>query len=157
MTMPGPTPPNTEQGQYRTLTEVADYDEAQRLVDYLSDNEFPVEHTRIIGTGIRSVEQVTGRQTNARAAGRGAGAGAWFGFLIGLLFSLFVVGPGWWLMILTSVVLGAVGGAIIGFVGHWSTRGARDFTSVRRLDAANYEVEVAAAYYTEARRVAGLD
>src|SRR5690625_4768797 len=75
MTMPGPTPPNTEQGQYRALTEVADYDEAQRLVDYLSDNEFPVEHTRIIGTGIRSVEQVTGRQTNARAAGRGAGAG----------------------------------------------------------------------------------
>ncbi len=155
MTTPGP--PSTEQGQYRTLTEVADYAEAQRLVDYLSDNGFPVEHTRIIGTGIRSVEQVTGRQTNARAAARGAGAGAWVGFLVGLLFFFFVVGPGWWLMILTAVVMGAVGGAMVGFFSHWSTRGARDFTSVRRLDAANYEVEVAAAYYTEARRVAGLE
>src|SRR5690625_3700253 len=156
MTIPGPTPPNTEQGQYRTLTEVADYDEAQRLVDYLSDNEFPVEHTRIIGTGIRSVEQVTGRQTNARAAGRGAGAGAWVGLLVGLLFSFFVVGPGWWVMVLTAVIMGAIGGALVGFFSHWSTRGERDFTSFRALDAASYEVEVTLPFYDEARRVAGI-
>lgn len=152
---PGGPPDAGAGGEYRTLTAVRDYAEAQRLVDHLSDNGFPVENTRIVGTGIRSVEQVTGRQTNARAAGRGAGAGAWIGFLIGLLMSIFALG-GWLILILTAVVMGAIGGALLGFFSHWSTRGKRDFTSVRTLDAANYEVEVTLPFYQEAQRVAGL-
>ena len=156
MTLPDAT--GTQRSDYRTLTDVADYAEAQRLVDYLSDGGFPVEHLRIVGTGIRSVEQVTGRQTKGRAAGMGAAAGAWWGFLIGLLFSFFVIGgPGSWLiMILTAVAMGAIGGALVGFVGHWASGGKRDFTSIKGLEAGRYEVEVAAPFYDQAMKASGL-
>ncbi|SRR5690625_943530 len=153
MTVPDPV--GTAGKDYRTLTEVRDYAEAQRLVDYLSDGGFPVEHVRIVGTGIRSVEQVTGRQTKGRAAGLGAAAGAWWGLLIGLLFSFFVAG-GWLVMVLTAVLFGAIGGALVGFVGHAATGGRRDFTSVRGLEAEHYEVQVAPQYHDQAMRAAGL-
>lgn len=155
MTVPDPT--GTVRVDYRTLTEVADYAEAQRLVDYLSDREFPVENVRIVGTGLRSVEQVTGRQTKGRAAGLGAAAGAWWGLLLGLLFSLFVIGPySWLLMILIAVVIGAIGGALVGFLSHSATGGKRDFSSVRGMEAAEYEVQVTAPFYDEAMRASGL-
>ena len=44
------------------------YAKAQEAVDYLSDNQFPVENVTIIGTDLRLVEQVTGRLTRGRAA-----------------------------------------------------------------------------------------
>lgn len=142
-------PTGTPRTEYRTLTDVADYASAQSLVDRLSDGGFPVEHLRIVGTGITSVEQVTGRLTKGRAAGLGAAAGAWWGLLIGLLFSFFVIGT-WLLMLLTAVVLGAIGGALVGFVSHWATGGRRDFSSVRGMQAARYEVQVAAPFYDQA-------
>src|SRR5262245_33571696 len=51
-----------------TVATYETYAEAQRAVDYLSDNGFPVQHTAIIGTDLRLVETVTGRLTIARAA-----------------------------------------------------------------------------------------
>src|SRR4051812_34052984 len=56
-----------------------DYALAQQAVDYLSDNQFPVERTSIIGTDLRLVEKVLGRMTTVRAALAGAASGAWFG------------------------------------------------------------------------------
>src|SRR5262245_16264034 len=69
-----------------TVATYADYASAQRAVDFLSDQNFPVQHTAIIGTDLRLVEKVLGRLTTARAALAGASGGAWFGLLIGLLF-----------------------------------------------------------------------
>ena len=74
------------------LREYTTYEEAQRLVDELSDAGFPVEHVRIVGHDFYSVEQVTGRLTKGRAALFGAGSGAWWGLLIGLLLTLFAAG-----------------------------------------------------------------
>jgi len=37
------------------------YLDAQRAVDYLSDEKFPVERSSIVGEGLKIVEQVTGR------------------------------------------------------------------------------------------------
>ena len=62
---------------------------AQRAVDYLSDNQFPVERTAIVGTDLRLVENVLGRLTTGRAALAGAASGAWFGLLFGLLIGIF--------------------------------------------------------------------
>lgn len=148
-------PTVTTRTDYRTLADVGVYAQAQSIVDRLSDGGFPVEHLRIVGTGITSVEQVTGRLTKGRAAGLGAAAGAWWGLLIGLLFSLFVIGP-WFVMLLTALVLGAVGGALVGFVSHWATGGRRDFSSVRGLEAARYEVQVAAPFHDQAVAASGL-
>ncbi|MDT0266376.1 general stress protein [Streptomyces sp. DSM 44915] len=118
-----------------------DYPGAQRAVDFLSDDQFPVERTAIVGTDLRMVETVLGRLTRGRAAGAGAGAGAWFGLLVGLLLSLFAEGgAGVLLLIFSGVLYGAVFGAVFGFVGHAMTGGQRDFASRSRIVAAHYDV-----------------
>ena len=53
---------------HRTIATFDDYAEAQRAVDHLSDQGFPVERTAIVGHGLRYVEQVAGRITTGRAA-----------------------------------------------------------------------------------------
>jgi hypothetical protein len=141
------------QGRLLTLARFPSYAGAQHLVDRLSDAKFPVERMRIVGNGIRTVERVTGRMTKGRAALYGAGSGAWFGLFIGLLFGLFTIGPAWIGVLLTTVLLGAVFGAVAGFVGHWATRGVRDFSSVSGLEADEYEVQVDAGLYEEALRL----
>jgi hypothetical protein len=143
-------------GAERTLREFDTYEQAQHLVDRLSDAGFPVERVRIVGTEIRTVEQVTGRMTKGRAAAGGAGGGAWFGLLVGLLLSVFTIGPGWLLVLVGSTLVGAVWGAFFGFVAHWATRGRRDFSSVRGLEAARYSVEVDEAHVAEAARIVGI-
>ncbi|SEB46187.1 hypothetical protein SAMN04489806_0727 [Paramicrobacterium humi] len=137
------------------LAEFGDYAGAQALVDRLSDGGFPVEHVRIVGEGVRIVEQVTGRLTKGRAALLGAGSGAWFGLLIGIVLGFFVIGPAWIGALLLGLVIGAIWGAIFGFFAHWATRGRRDFSSVRGLEAERYAVLVAVEHFAEAQRVVG--
>lgn len=129
-----------------------DYVGAQALVDRMSDGGFPVDHVRIVGNGLRTVEQVTGRFTKGWAALTGAGSGAWIGLLIGLLLGLFTIGTAWITIILTSVVIGAAWGALFGFLGHLGTRGMRDFRSVQILAAQRYDVEVDSAFSADATR-----
>jgi hypothetical protein len=129
-----------------------EYAKAQHAVDYLSDHEFPVEHTAIVGTGLRLVESVLGRLTTARAALAAAGGGAWFGLLIGLLFAIFAVSRPWQVL-LVAVLFGAVGGAIFGALSHALTGGRRDFTSVSSLQADEYALMVDAEYADQALRL----
>ena len=44
------------------------YVEAQRAVDFLSDEQFPVQHVSIVGSDLKMVENVLGRLTRGRAA-----------------------------------------------------------------------------------------
>ncbi|MFD9706153.1 general stress protein [Lentzea sp. NPDC059081] len=134
------------------LASFAEYADAQRLVDRMSDDGFPVESVRIVGEGVRTVEQVTGRMTRGRAALAGAVSGAWFGVFIGLLFGLFTTGAAWGWFLLISLLIGAFWGAVFGFVAHWSTRGRRDFSSVMTLQAKRYEVHVDQAMAAQAAR-----
>lgn len=139
-------------GAQQLVASFSDYPDAQRLVDRMSDDGFPVEHVRIVGDGVRTVEQVTGRMTRGRAALAGAASGAWFGLLIGLLLGLFAVGPGWLWLLLWGLVTGAVWGAVFGFIAHWATRGQRDFASVMTLQAQRYDVYVDASHSQAAAR-----
>jgi hypothetical protein len=135
-----------------TVAIYLDYASAQRAVDYLSDNGFPVEQTAIVGTDLRLVERVLGRMTIARAALAGAASGAWFGLFIGLLFALFTT-RGWLLVILTGVLIGAVWGAAFGAIAHAMTGGRRDFTSSSQLVAEQYAVAVTAEHADRARQM----
>ena len=148
MTQPFPVPP-TSAADYRVLRTVPTYLEAQRLVDMLSDAEFPVEHVRVVGTGLRSVEQVTGRMTYGKAALYGLGSGAWVGLLIGLLLGICTVG-GWLSVVLWGVALGAVWGLVLGLIGHAATGGRRDFRSIQGIEADSYDVLVEVEYIDEA-------
>ena len=119
------------------------YTDAQRAVDHLSDNGFPVEHTVIVGTDLRLVEDVTGRLTWGRVLLGGAASGAWFGLLIGLLFGLFTVDTDSYIAtVIGAIVIGAVFGAIFAAIAYAATRGKRDFSSVQAITASTYEVLV---------------
>jgi hypothetical protein len=129
-----------------------DYASAQRAVDYLSDNKFPVERTAIVGTDLRLVESVLGRLTIARAALAGAGSGAWFGLFIGLLFGIFSV-SNWFAVLIVAILIGAVWGAVFGAIAHAATRGQRDFASRSSLQASQYAIMVDAEVAEGARQL----
>jgi uncharacterized membrane protein len=135
---------------------VASYDTyvaAERAVDHLSDAKFPVEEVEIVGRDLRLVEQITGRVTVGRAAAAGAGTGAWFGLFIGLLVGLFTTGPEWLGLIVGGIIIGAIWGAIFGFVAQWAMRGRRDFSSASGIVAGRYDVTVSSEHADEARRL----
>jgi hypothetical protein len=130
-----------------------EYAQAQQAVDHLSDNKFPVQRVSIVGTDLRLVETVLGRLTTGRAALAGAASGAWFGLFIGLLFGIFDDNSSWFGIILTTVLVGAVWGAIFGAIAHAATGGRRDFSSRSSLQAAQYAVIADAEVADEARHL----
>jgi hypothetical protein len=115
------------------------YEEAQRAVDYLADQRFPVENLAIVGTDLRQVERVTGRMSWPKAALGGLATGAWLGLFVGLVLGLFIE-EGWGTVILSSVIWGAVFIMIFALVGYAMTGGRRDFTSKSVTVAAHYEI-----------------
>lgn len=135
---------------------VASYDtyvEAQRAVDYLAGEGFPVEQTTIVGNDLRKVEKVTGRLNLLRAMGTGLASGAWFGLFVGLLLGLLApAGRGWVVSVLTGLVLGAWFGATFGAIGYTQLRGRRDFTSSTAVVATTYDVLCEVAYAEDARQ-----
>lgn len=140
---------------YSTILEVTNYIDGQLAVDRLSDAGFPVEGVKIVGHDMKSVEVVTGRMTIGKAAGLGALSGLWFGLFVGLLFGIFAIG-GWLTIVITALVLGAIFGAVAGAAGHAMTRGKRDFSSARGLEASRYEVLVPQQRVAEAQSILGL-
>ena len=130
------------------------YVEAQRAVDFLSDEQFPVQHVSIVGSDLKMVENVLGRLTRGRAAMAGAASGAWFGLFVGVLLSLFASkntnGFG---LVIAALLYGAVFGAIFGFVGHALSGGKRDFTSRSKIVASSYDVHCTWAEADKAREV----
>jgi len=119
------------------------YADAERAVDYLSDQRFEVNRVAIVGRDLEYVEQVLGRLNYGGAALRGAGAGALVGALIGWFFGLFD-----WIAPLISAVLlacyglifGAIVGALVGLLIHALQGGRRDFHSVSGLRPKYYHV-----------------
>ena len=55
----------------RAIASYTDYRDAERAVDWLSDQGFAVERGAIIGTGLRSVEPFQAHDRMARRPGRG--------------------------------------------------------------------------------------
>jgi hypothetical protein len=137
--LPGANPLKLEFPQ--SLAVYDDYAAAQKTVDFLSDNKFPVEQLMIVGTDLKRVERITGRLTTARVALGGVLSGLWLGLFVGLIFSLFV-DENILAMIVATMLFGAVFGVVWALVGYALTRGQRDFSSVTQVVATRYEVLV---------------
>ena len=120
-----------------------DYAQAQRVVDYLSDNAFEVGNLAIVGTDLKSVERVTGRITRGKIAVAGALSGFWLGLFVGIAFALFSR-QGQLGFLITTPLLGAVFGLVWGQIGFTAvTRGGtRDFSSISQVVATRYEILV---------------
>jgi hypothetical protein len=125
-----------------TVATYENYPAAERAVDYLSDHEFPVERAAIVGTGLKTVEQIAGRLTTGRAALLGAGQGAMIGLLFGLLFGIFFNGIDFFGVVLYGLVAGVIFGATFGALSQAMQGGRRDFASVQTMQAERYELQI---------------
>ena len=128
-----PTPPKGwPVGSYPT------YAEAQKAVDNLSDNQFPVQQVTIVGVDLMQVERVIGRLSWGKVIGGGILSGAWLGVFIGLLLGLFSNNLGQSLAI--GVLAGVIFGLITSSIPYAMAKGTRDFSSTMQLVAGRYDV-----------------
>lgn len=121
------------------------YLEAQRAVDYLSDQKFAVERTSIVGEGLKIVEQVTGRLDWTRALSLGMTQGAFTGIFIGLVLNFLGFGGenrSFLALMLDGLLLGILFGAVFSLLTYALSGGRRDFTSVGGMRADHYNVMV---------------
>jgi hypothetical protein len=139
------------------LVSYDDYLDAQKAVDTLSDNHFPVQNVAIVGVDLRMVESVIGRMSWGRAAASGLFSGAWFGLLIGLLIGLFSSTTGSLVPLMAlGLLYGAAFGIVWGLIGYAFTGGRRDFISRQQLKATRYDVLCEQSVIGDARKILGL-
>ena len=134
-----------------------EYEDAQKLVDKLSDARFPVEHVAIVGVDLRMVEAVLGRMSWARAALGGLATFAWLGAFIGLFVSFF---GGQEASAVEYVLLGLLYGSGFGIVfglASFAIQGRRhEFVSQQQIIAARYDVLCDSAVMAQARKALGI-
>jgi len=117
------------------------YLEAQAVVDRLAKADFEVKKVAIVGNDLKTVERVTGKLTNGKAALTGAVSGAWFGLFLGLLFFLFSPSPQLG-FVAAATLIGAGFGMLFGVVTMAVGRRRRDFTSTHQVLASNYQIVI---------------
>lgn len=140
---------------WNTVVSYASYSEARATVDRLTESGFPVEELEIVGSGLRSVERVTGPMTWNRAVVSAAATGAWIGLFIGFLVGMFTAGPSWLGLVLGGLLIGAVWGTAFGLAARWLNRGQHLFSSVHSVVATRYDV-IADGAAERARSALGL-
>ena len=129
------------------------YVDAQKAVDTLSDNHFPVENCLIVGTDLKQMERVTARLTWGRVSVGGLLSGVWLGLFVGLILSLFARPSNPLTLLVSTSLYGALFGLIWSVVGYAFTRGARDFSSVSQVVATRYEVFCEHKFAQQAREI----
>jgi hypothetical protein len=139
----------------RPLLTVSAYGAAVAAVDALADARFPVQHVAIVGRGVRTVENVTGRYGPDRAIASAAFTGGLIGLFFGLLFDWWgaltpEVGWGW--LAVYGLAYGAFAGCIVALLFHRVST-SRDFSSVRTIDADHYDLMLTGAERAEALRI----
>ncbi|HIT76823.1 MAG TPA: hypothetical protein IAA98_14685 [Candidatus Avipropionibacterium avicola] len=140
MTM-GPQPSSLFELEYPHSVKVFDtYAEAQKAVDWLSDQKFEVKNLCIVGTNLKSVERVLGRRNWGTVVANAAMSGVGTGLLIGVLLSLFVRLEAPLVALLVAVVLSVLISIVFQSIGYAMTGGRRDFTSVTQTVATQYEL-----------------
>ena len=151
---PGRSQDPAPAGARRTVAAGPEYRDAERAVDWLSDQGFPVERVSIVGTGLQSVEHVIGRVTTGRAAAMGAAQGAMYGLLFGLFFGVFFTNAAAFFgVVLYGLVAGIVWGTVWRATLQYLQRGRRDFGSQTETRAGRYEVQVDDDVAGEAERL----
>ena len=153
---PGParTIASVAPGPRRTIASYLNYADAESAVDWLADKGFPVERGAIVGTGLRSVEQVGGRMTAGGAAFVGAVAGIGIGLLLALLAGVFPWDSDSGEKLGYAVFLGAAVGAVSATLVHEALSGGRrDFISATRIEADRYDLQIDEDRADEAERL----
>lgn len=135
----------------RSLGVYSTYEEVQAVVDKLADEQFPVQDTMIVGTDLKLVERVTGRQTWGRVITGGVLSGVWMGLFIGILLALFT--QTFLATIVSSVLMGIVFFTVWSVMGYAMSGGKRDFTSMTATIPMQYELLVEHRHAERARQL----
>jgi hypothetical protein len=146
----------TPQSARRAVASYKSYRDAERAVNYLADNGFPVERVAIVGRELELVQQVTGRLTALDAAVRGALTGAVTGLLIGWLFAIFTwfdprIAPAW--LIIDGLWFGTLVGIVMGLVMCLITKSRRRFDAVSMMQPEYFDIAVDELYADDAARM----
>ena len=116
------------------------YPAAEKAVDYLADNGFPVGNLAIVGTDLRTVERVLARKTWRTVLLQGAAQGLSTALILFLVMWLFIPSANILALLLAAVVFSILVSMVFASIGYLASRGARDFTSVQQTVATRYEV-----------------
>lgn len=139
----------------QTVAGYSTYDAAQKAVSTLIAADVPARHVAIVGSGLRSVERVTGRLGYATAAR----SGAVNGLLLGMLFAaVLVIGsPSLPIQAFVGVLfVGIAIGMLFSLTTYSLVRKRRDYASVIQVVAEHYDVTVPAVDLARAREVLGV-
>jgi hypothetical protein len=115
------------------------YADAQRAVDALADQDFPVANLAIVGTDLKLVERVTGRKTWGTVLTQGLMSGLSTALMIALMLMLFT-GQDFFAIFVMALVIGTLIGVGFSAIGHLMGRGQRDFTSVSQTIPSKFEI-----------------
>lgn len=149
-----PELPTVAPGARRTIASYAGYAEAESAVEWLVQHGFPVQRGVIVGTGLRSVEQLSGAMSARRAALLGVGPGILVGALLALLAGVLPWDSGSAEVLLYAVGIGALLGSMSGALLHEALSGGRrNFVSNTRIEAERYELQVDEDSAHEAKRL----
>lgn len=141
MSNPRPQPGNLFELQFpQSVGLFQTYADAQKAVDYLADEKFPVQNLAIVGTDLKSVERVLGRRSWGTVIAQGVQSGISTGLLVGLVMLIFARPGSVFLLIVVALVIGIALGIAVAAIGYAMTQGRRDFTSVTQTVATKYEV-----------------
>lgn len=137
-----------------TVASFPRYEAAQKAVSQLIAGDIPAKQIAIVGTGLRSIERVTGKLGFATAAR----SGAINGLFLGLVFSaIFVIGtPSPPIQLFVGVLLvGVAIGMLLSIVTFALVRRRRDYASVAQVLADHYDVTVSSEHVHRAREILG--
>ena len=84
------------------------YADAQKAVDYLSDEKFEVQNLAIVGTDLKSVERVLGRRNWGTVITQGLQSGISTGLLVGLVVFIFTSPRSFLLLLIAALAIGIV-------------------------------------------------
>lgn len=139
-----------------TVFQAGEYEAAQKVVSKLIAGEVPAKEISIVGTGVRTVERVTGRLGFGSAARSGAVNGALFGMFFGAI--LLLTTPEAPIQIFAAILfIGVAVGMLMSLITFTLVRRRRDFASVTNIVADSYEVKVLPTSFAKARRVLGTE
>ena len=116
------------------------YEDAQRAVDHLADNKFPVANLAIVGTDLKLMERVTGRRSWGSVLSQGVMSGISTGLMVGLFILILSPSNNFFVQLLLALAIGITIGVVFAALGYAMSRGRRDFTSVSQTVANKYEI-----------------
>jgi uncharacterized membrane protein len=144
---------NLHSNSPRTIASFPSYQEAESAINYLSDNDFPIQYASIVADDLQFVEKITGKVTRMKRLGNSILLGIFIGATIGFFFGLFdIMRPN------TSTVtvaiygsgFGALFGLLFGLPNLFSPEKSREFNSEASFRANFFDVIVDDQYTQQA-------